>query len=644
MLPATRRRTARCCSRSSTSPARSSAPKASSIFLLDEEADELVFEAVSGEGEGALVGMRFPSSTGIAGWVLVTRQPIVIDDLSRTRASRATGRGDRLRADEPDGRAAPQRRALARRALGARPRSDDGPSRWRRSTSCPVRDAGRDRARPAAPARRARARSETARAERGARRAHRRASRRDRRGRGPAPARGARDAPALDAQPGPATSGADPGAPTISRRESRLRRSSRRPPCRRPSGPRRPSPSSIRPTSTLSSSNRPRPGGGPRSPRPRPSRPRRHRPARARPTCRVSFRWMPGMASHPTRRAGADEIFPHLWCGLQSMSDDVQSSDGRALGIARVARRGLLQPGAAPAAARVDRLDHRQLGVPRRARRLRVRPGRRGGGRHRRADPDAARRDRCAVHVVARRPLLARRGDGRRATSRAALMLVAARVDRRGRPVGGRLRRWSPSPRSSGTVFRPAQSALLPGLCAHAGRADRRERRLEHARGGRHVRRAGARRAAARRQRTRRSCSRRTQSRSSGRPRSCFALRGRRSPTSAAARRTRPTRSVAVLGGDRDDRPRADLRTLVGLYAAQTLVAGALNVLVVVTAFELLDLRRPASAAQRRARRRRPDRRVRRARARGRRPARRGLRDRRRALRAPARARRRARP
>ena len=32
------------------------------------------------------------------------------------------------------------------------------------------------------------------------------------------------------------------------------------------------------------------------------------------------------------------------------------------------------------------------------------------------------------------------------------------------------------------------------------------------------------------------------------------------------------------------------LRTLVGLYAAQTLVAGALNVLVVVTAFELLEL------------------------------------------------------
>ena len=57
--------------------------KASSIFLLDPATDELVFEAVSGEGEGALIGMRIPSSTGIAGWVLVTGQPIVIDDLEQ---------------------------------------------------------------------------------------------------------------------------------------------------------------------------------------------------------------------------------------------------------------------------------------------------------------------------------------------------------------------------------------------------------------------------------------------------------------------------------------------------------------------------------------------------------------------------------
>jgi GAF domain-containing protein len=57
--------------------------RASSIFLLDEESDELVFAAVSGEGSGDLVGRRFPSSTGIAGWVLVTRQPIVVEDVAQ---------------------------------------------------------------------------------------------------------------------------------------------------------------------------------------------------------------------------------------------------------------------------------------------------------------------------------------------------------------------------------------------------------------------------------------------------------------------------------------------------------------------------------------------------------------------------------
>ncbi len=42
------------------------AAKASSITLLDEETDELVFEAVAGEGSDTLVGTRMPSSTGIA--------------------------------------------------------------------------------------------------------------------------------------------------------------------------------------------------------------------------------------------------------------------------------------------------------------------------------------------------------------------------------------------------------------------------------------------------------------------------------------------------------------------------------------------------------------------------------------------------
>jgi GAF domain-containing protein len=56
--------------------------RASSIFLLDEDADELVFEAISGEGSEQLVGTRFPSSKGIAGWVLVTRQPLVLEDVT----------------------------------------------------------------------------------------------------------------------------------------------------------------------------------------------------------------------------------------------------------------------------------------------------------------------------------------------------------------------------------------------------------------------------------------------------------------------------------------------------------------------------------------------------------------------------------
>jgi GAF domain-containing protein len=56
--------------------------QAASVFLLDAETDELVFEAVSGEGEESLVGRRFPSSTGIAGWVLVTGQSLVLDDVT----------------------------------------------------------------------------------------------------------------------------------------------------------------------------------------------------------------------------------------------------------------------------------------------------------------------------------------------------------------------------------------------------------------------------------------------------------------------------------------------------------------------------------------------------------------------------------
>jgi GAF domain-containing protein len=63
--------------------------KAASVFLLDEATDELVFEAIAGEGADRLIGKRFPSSTGIAGWVLVTQEPIVIEDVTKdTRFAR----------------------------------------------------------------------------------------------------------------------------------------------------------------------------------------------------------------------------------------------------------------------------------------------------------------------------------------------------------------------------------------------------------------------------------------------------------------------------------------------------------------------------------------------------------------------------
>jgi len=55
--------------------------RGSSIFLYDEETDELVFAAVASSEEQSLLGLRIPSSTGIAGWVLSSRTPLVIDDL-----------------------------------------------------------------------------------------------------------------------------------------------------------------------------------------------------------------------------------------------------------------------------------------------------------------------------------------------------------------------------------------------------------------------------------------------------------------------------------------------------------------------------------------------------------------------------------
>ena len=55
---------------------------AATVFLLDEQLGELVFEAVSGEGESYMIGRRFPASRGIAGWVLSAHEPLVVADVS----------------------------------------------------------------------------------------------------------------------------------------------------------------------------------------------------------------------------------------------------------------------------------------------------------------------------------------------------------------------------------------------------------------------------------------------------------------------------------------------------------------------------------------------------------------------------------
>jgi len=55
--------------------------RAASIMLHDQEASELVFAAVSGEGAEEAVDRRLPSGTGVAGWVLATHQPVVIENV-----------------------------------------------------------------------------------------------------------------------------------------------------------------------------------------------------------------------------------------------------------------------------------------------------------------------------------------------------------------------------------------------------------------------------------------------------------------------------------------------------------------------------------------------------------------------------------
>lgn len=67
--------------------------EASSVFLVDDDTGELVFEAVAGRGEDHLIGLRLSEGTGIAGWVVACGQPVLADDLTEAPFSREAAEG-----------------------------------------------------------------------------------------------------------------------------------------------------------------------------------------------------------------------------------------------------------------------------------------------------------------------------------------------------------------------------------------------------------------------------------------------------------------------------------------------------------------------------------------------------------------------
>ncbi len=54
-----------------------------SLLLLDDEKNELEFLLVHGTIENDLVGHRIPADEGIAGWVVIKRQPTLVRDVNR---------------------------------------------------------------------------------------------------------------------------------------------------------------------------------------------------------------------------------------------------------------------------------------------------------------------------------------------------------------------------------------------------------------------------------------------------------------------------------------------------------------------------------------------------------------------------------
>jgi GAF domain-containing protein len=59
------------------------AAQSSSVLLHDRAAGDMVFAAVAGPGGEELVGQRVPAHAGIAGWVLASGQPLVVEDVGQ---------------------------------------------------------------------------------------------------------------------------------------------------------------------------------------------------------------------------------------------------------------------------------------------------------------------------------------------------------------------------------------------------------------------------------------------------------------------------------------------------------------------------------------------------------------------------------
>jgi GAF domain-containing protein len=56
-----------------------------SLLLVDEESQELVFAVTRGVLQEKLRGYRIPLDTGIAGWVVAHREPVIENDVSRSK-------------------------------------------------------------------------------------------------------------------------------------------------------------------------------------------------------------------------------------------------------------------------------------------------------------------------------------------------------------------------------------------------------------------------------------------------------------------------------------------------------------------------------------------------------------------------------